>query len=145
MKYRTPLLVSLISTSMLFTGAAFAQQSTQPSTMPAATPAQPSTQPSTAPATTMGTGTTAGTGSPAGSNSATFNSAQGQVTVNSTMGQAPSTASPPSFEQLANGKKSISKNDANAYPPLANDFEYAAHGGNSITKTQYERWVSHLN
>jgi hypothetical protein len=159
MKYRTPLLVSLISTSMLFTGAVLAQQSTQPSampatpaqqstqpsTMPAATPAQQPTQPMAAPATTTGTGTTAGTGSPAGANSATFNSAQGQVTVNSTMGQAPSTASPPSFEQLANGKKSISKNDANAYPPLANDFEYAAHGGNSITKAQYERWVSHLN
>jgi hypothetical protein len=163
MKYRTPLLISLIGTSMLFTGAAFAQQSTmpasspapqsvQPSTMPASTPAQQSTQPSTTPApapttpaTTTGTGTTAGTGSPAGANSATFNSAQGQVTVNSSMGQAPSTASPPSFEQLANGKKSISKQDADAYPPLANDFEYAAHNGSSISKAQYESWLQHLN
>jgi hypothetical protein len=171
MKYRTPLLASLISASMLFTGAALAQQSTQPSSMPesapaqqqpmqpasmpATPPAQPSTQQSTmpapsapaatTPATTAGTGTSAATGSPSGANSATFNSAQGQVTVNSKMGQAPSTASPPSFEQLANGKKAITKEDANAYPPLANDFEYAAHNGNSISKAQYERWLQNLN
>ncbi|GGA06233.1 hypothetical protein [Dyella caseinilytica] len=112
MKYRIPLLVSLISTSMLFAGAALAQQS-----MPSAT----------------------------SSDSATFNSAQGQVTINSTMGQTPSTTSPPSFEQLANGKNVITKDAAAAYPPLQNDFEYAAHGGNSISKAQYERWVKDLN
>jgi hypothetical protein len=112
MKYRTSLLVSLISTSMLFAGSALAQQSMSP---------------------------------PTGSNSATFNSAQGQVTINSTMGQAPTTASPPSFEQLANGKKVITKDEASAYPPLANDFEYAAQGGKSISKAQYERWLQNLN
>jgi len=112
MKYRTPLLVSLLSASMLFAGAALAQQSMSSST---------------------------------GSDSATFNSAQGQVTIHSTMGPAPSTASPPSFEQLANGKKMITKDAASAYPPLANDFEYAARGGNSISKAQYERWVQNLN
>jgi hypothetical protein len=114
MKYRTPFLVSLMSASLLFTGAAFAQQSMPPSTS-------------------------------TGTDSATFNSAQGQVTINSTMGQTPSTVSPPSFEQLSGGKKVISKDDASAYPPLANDFEYAAHGSNSITKAQYERWLQNLN
>lgn len=117
MKYHTPLLVSLFSASMLVAGAVFAQQSMPP-------PA----------------GTTASDNS-----SATFNSAQGQVTINSSMGQTPSTASPPSFEQLSGGKKVITKDAASAYPPLANDFEYAAHGGSSITKAQYEQWVSHLN
>jgi hypothetical protein len=112
MKYRTPLIASLISASMLFTGAAVAQQSTPSST---------------------------------GTDSATFNSAQGQVTIHSTMGQTPSTVSPPSFEQLANGKKVISKEAANAYPPLANDFQQAAQGGNSISKAQYERWLKDLN
>jgi hypothetical protein len=84
---------------------------------------------------------------PSGTNSssATFNSAQGQVTINSTMGQAPSTTSPPSFEQLSGGKNVITKDAANAYPPLANDFTYASHGGNSITRAQYERWVKNLN
>jgi hypothetical protein len=112
MKYRTPLVLSLICASIFFTGAAFAQQSMPPTT---------------------------------GSNSATFNSAQGQVTINSKMGQTPSTASPPSFEQLSGGKNVITKDEASAYPPLANDFEYAAQGGNSITRAQYERWVSNLN
>jgi hypothetical protein len=117
MKYRTPLFVSLISASLLVVGAAFAQQSMPPPT---------------------GTDSTSTT-------STTFNSAKGQVTVNSSMAQTPSTASPPSFEQLANGKKVISKDDATAYPPLANDFEYAAHGGNSITRAQYENWLKNLN
>lgn len=113
MKYRIPLLVSLISASALFTSAAVAQQS-----MP----------------------------SPSGNdNSATFHTSQGQVTVNSTMGQPPSAASPPSFEQLAAGKKVISREQADAFPPLANDFSYVSHGGNSITKAQYERWLKDLN
>ncbi|QAU23087.1 hypothetical protein EO087_03030 [Dyella sp. M7H15-1] len=113
MKHHTPLLVSLISASMLFTSAVLAQQSMQ---------------------------------SPSGSNnSVTFNSAQGQVTIHSKLGPTPSTASPPSFEQLSGGSKVISESAANAYPPLANDFKYAADGGNSITKAQYERWVSKLN
>lgn len=116
MKYHTPLLVSLIGASVLFAGTALAQQSMPPAS-----------------------------GSGADNSSATFNSAQGQVTINSTMGQSPSTASPPSFEQLSGGKKVITKDAANAYPPLANDFEYAAHGGNSISKAQYERWVKDLN
>ena len=125
MKYRTPLLASLISASMLLGGTALAQQSTPSSAMPP-------------PATTPAMGST-------GANSATFNAAQGQVTVNSSMGQTPSTTSPPSFEQLAHGQKVITKDSATAYPPLANDFEYAAHGGSSISKAQYERWVSNLN
>ncbi|GLQ51058.1 hypothetical protein ACFFJT_07615 [Dyella flava] len=118
MKYRTPLFASLISASLLVTGAAFAQQS-----MPSPT----------------------GTESTSTTTSTTFNSAKGQVTINSTMGQTPSTASPPSFEQLSGGQKVISKDEASAYPPLANDFEYAANGGNSISKAQYERWLQNLN
>jgi hypothetical protein len=122
MTYRTPLLISLISASMLFTGAAFAQQSTMP---PAAT--------------------TPMTGAPSGNSSSTYSTAKGPLTVNSGMPQTPSTTSPPSFEQLANGHKVITKDAASAYPPLANDFEYAAHGGNSITKSQYEHWLQNLN
>lgn len=78
--------------------------------------------------------------------SASFTTSQGQVTINSTMGQAPSTASPPSFEQLSGGKKYITKEQANAYPPLANDFLYAAGpNGKRISKAQYEHWVKDLN
>lgn len=112
MKYRIPLLVPLIGASLLFTGAAPAQQSMQ---------------------------------SPSGTDSQTFNTAQGQVTIHSTMGQPPSAASPPSFEQLSGGKKVITREQAVAFSPLANDFSYASHGGNSISKTQYERWLKDLN
>jgi hypothetical protein len=114
MTYRTPLLVSLISASLLCSASVFAQQQY---------PAQQQLS----------------------GDKDTFNTAQGQVTIKSKMEQAPSTASPPSFEQLAEGKKVITKDEANAYPPLANDFEYAAHGGNTITKTQYEKWLQNLN
>ncbi|MBE1159769.1 hypothetical protein [Dyella acidiphila] len=189
MKYRTPLLASLVGTGMLFAGAAFAQQTIpaqEPTPAQQAMPAQPSApaqqsmpqQPSApaptqqtaptpaqqsmpaqpaapapqpmssqqaAPAQQPSSSTSMNTPGTTGSNSATFNSAKGQVTVNSGMGQTPSTASPPSFEQLANGQKAISKSAAEAYPPLANDFEYAAHGGNSISKAQYERWLKNLN
>lgn len=129
MKTRITTLIAVFGTGLLAAGTASAQSQSQPM--------QPTTSP---------TQSTSNTGvSNAGTNSATFNTAKGQVTINSTMGSPPSTSSPPSFEQLANGKKYISKADAHAYPPLANDFEYAAHYGNHISKAQYERWVKDLN
>lgn len=126
-------LTSLLGTGLLFAVMASAQTQSQP--MQQATPTTPTTSPTQSNNSTAGNTT----------NSATYNTAKGQVTINSTMGTAPSTASPPPFEQLANGKKYISKEDANAFPPLANDFEYAAHHGNRISKAQYESWLKHLN
>jgi hypothetical protein len=127
------LLTTLLGAGLLFAGMAAAQTQSQP--MPQAAPTTPTTSP------TQSNNATAANGA----DSATYNTAKGQVTINSTMGKAPSTASPPPFEQLANGKKYISKEDANAFPPLANDFEYAAHHGNRISKAQYESWLKHLN
>ncbi len=49
----------------------------------------------------------------------------------------------PSFEQLSGGGKSISEEQAAAYPLLANDFLYADHNRNGkISKSEYEKWVS---
>ncbi|GLQ46593.1 hypothetical protein GCM10007862_16440 [Dyella lipolytica] len=124
MKYRTPLFVSLIGVGLLFTGTTFAQNQ----------PMQP-TNPSQSNPTTPATGTS----------NATVNAPQGQVTIQSTMGQAPSTASPPSFEQLSGGSKFITSEQADAYPPLANDFLYVAGHSKRITKSQYERWLKNLN
>lgn len=124
MTYRTPLLIPLLGTCLLFTGVALAQnQPMQPANPPQGNAAAPAT----------------------GSDSATFNSSQGQVTINSTMGQTPSTASPPSFEQLSGGSKFITREQANAYPPLANDFSYAAGHGDRISKSQYQCWLQQLN
>ncbi|HKT30338.1 hypothetical protein [Dyella sp.] len=137
MKTRIPTLTAILGTGLLAAGMASAQTQNQPMQQPTTSPTQ----------STSNTGVNdaaANTGSN-GASSSTFNTAKGQVTINSTMGSTPSTASPPSFEQLANGKKFISKDDANAYPPLANDFEYAAHNGSRISKTQYENWVKNLN
>jgi len=73
---------------------------------------------------------------------AQFNTAQGQVTIHSTV--PPVNAGPaPSFEQLSGGTRYITEDQAAAYPLLANDFLHVdtGHTGH-ITKTQYERWVN---
>jgi len=149
MKNRIFTLSSLFGTSLLFAGVSWAQAQSQSMPAPAtqsttstASPAPAPATPAAAPAATGANGTSPGGN---GTNSATYNTSQGQVTINSTTPPAPSTASPPSFEQLAGKKKYISKDDANAYPPLANDFLYVSHNGNRITKAQYERWVKELN
>lgn len=144
MKNRTPTLLSILGTSLLAAGATWAQTQTQPTQPAQSTPSMPAAQSttSTPPATSPAPGTA--DNSP-GASGATFNTAQGQVIINSTVPPAPSTASPPSFKQLANGKKYITKDDANAYPPLANDFLYVSHNGNRISKAQYERWIKDLN
>ncbi|GLQ87585.1 hypothetical protein [Dyella flagellata] len=137
MKKRIPTLrTSIFATGLLIAGVASAQTQSQP--MQQATPPTQGTTATSPTQSTVHAGST-------GANSATYSTAQGQVQVNSTMGSTPSAASPPAFEQLANGKKYISKQDADAYPPLANDFLYASHNGDRITKAQYERWVKNLN
>ena len=53
---------------------------------------------------------------------------------------------PPAFATLdVNHNDSISREEAQAYPPLLNDFDYLAHHANSISKAQYERWVKTQN
>ncbi|MBS0569713.1 MAG: hypothetical protein JSS28_03835 [Proteobacteria bacterium] len=53
---------------------------------------------------------------------------------------------PPAFAALdANHDGRISREEANAYPPLLNDFDYLAHHTNQVSKAQYERWVKTQN
>lgn len=53
---------------------------------------------------------------------------------------------PPAFATLDTGHTGrITREQAQAYPPLVNDFDYIAHHANSITKAQYERWVKSQN
>jgi hypothetical protein len=146
MKNRNPALISILGMSLLAASAAWAQDQTQPAQAASSAPPMPATQNTQNAASTPPAASQApGSSNPGGAGSATYSTAQGQVVINSTMPAAPSAASPPSFEQLANGKKYITKDDANAYPPLANDFLYVSHNGNRISKAQYEHWVKTLN
>jgi hypothetical protein len=126
MKSRKSLLSLLACSSVLFAGAVFAQN--QPMQQPTAQPAPQQSNPPT----------TSGSG-----NSVSFNSQQGQVTVNSTVPQVKDTGPAPDFGQLSGGKKFITEDDATAYPPLANDFLHASNGSMRLTKGQYEAWLKH--
>ncbi|MEP6482862.1 MAG: hypothetical protein ABJB01_00330 [Rudaea sp.] len=52
----------------------------------------------------------------------------------------------PSFEQLdADRSGTVSRDEASAYPPLLNDFDFIAHHVNTISRKQYERWNASQN
>lgn len=75
---------------------------------------------------------------------ATHFTAQDGTQVTLTSGQpAPDNYGPaPSFAQLdTDHNGSISPEEAQAYIPLLNDFDYLAHHANHISKSQYQRWV----
>lgn len=71
----------------------------------------------------------------------TFNTPQGEVIVNSGQPAARDYGPPPPFAQLAHGGF-ITSTDADAYPPLANDFIHAdSNRDGRISKAEYDRWV----
>ncbi|MGO4701508.1 hypothetical protein [Dyella sp. 2RAB6] len=76
-----------------------------------------------------------------GQDSAQLNSAQGQVTVNSSMPAVKDAGPPPDFAALANGKAYVTETDASTYPPLANDFLHASGGAQHLSKAAYARWL----
>lgn len=52
----------------------------------------------------------------------------------------------PPFEQLdTNHDGRISREEANAYIPLFNDFDYLAHGAGSISHRQFDNWNATQN
>ncbi len=78
-------------------------------------------------------------------NTADMQTPKGEVTVNSAPANAPSIAPAPSFEQLSGGGKSISESQAEAYPPLANDFVHAdSNRDGKISKPEYLHWLKQL-
>ena len=76
---------------------------------------------------------------------AVFQTPKGEVTIRSVAAPAPSFGPAPSFKQLSAGGKTITAEQAAAYPPLANDFIHADSNKNgSISKAEYEHWVKQL-
>lgn len=52
---------------------------------------------------------------------------------------------PPSFKDLDQGHKGyLTEKDAEAYPPLANDFLDVSHETHRISRASYENWVRHF-
>lgn len=159
MNPRKPLLTLLASGSLLFAGTLLAQdqqtqppmppppppsQTTMPTPQPQAQPQampQPQPQPQTQPqAMPQPQAQPQATPQP-GPDSTKFNSAQGQVTVNSSMPAVKDAGPPPDFATLANGKAYVTEDDAAAYPPLANDFLHASGGSQHLSKAAYARWL----
>lgn len=119
MKLRHSLIPGLVAGAMLFGGAAIGQNAPAAAT------------------------SSAGAGSI--THSATFQTPQGEVVINSVPAPAPTIAPPPDFKQLSGGGKSITAEQAAAYPPLANDFLNAdSNKDGKISQSEYARWVKQL-
>ena len=120
MKPRTPLFCGLAAGALLFGGTAMAQDAQAPAPSPAMTDS-------------------------AATHSATYQTAQGEVVVNSAPAPAPTIGPAPDFKQLAGNSKGITAEQAIAYPPLANDFLNAdSNKDGKISKSEYERWTKQI-
>lgn len=67
----------------------------------------------------------------------------GTLTVRAGMSDhMPQFGPPPSFKSLdTNGDGRIDQAEADAYPPLANDFLFASGQRSTISRAQYAQWV----
>ena len=72
-----------------------------------------------------------------------FQSPQGEVIVHTGQPEGKQYAPPPPFAQLAiSGDGYITSREAEAYPPLANDFIHAdANRDGRVSRTEYARWA----
>lgn len=122
------LLTCVCTASMLvFGGTLFAQDMSAPPPAPAASAPTPESSAMPSP------------------NTAAMQTPKGEVTVNSAPANAPAIAPAPSFEQLSGGGKTISEDQALAYPPLANDFIHADRNRDGkVSKAEYQRWLKQL-
>ena len=138
MTFRKPLLPLLVTGLLLCAGTVAAQDTPPPPTsapmpmpMPPPPPA-PADQPMPA-------------ASPDQAMPAAPATAPADATVRSVPVPPPVIGPAPTFEQLSGGGKSISADQAVAYPPLANDFINADTNRNGkVSKAEYARWTKQL-
>lgn len=79
---------------------------------------------------------------PAAAGQATYQTPQGEIVVRSVPAPAPTIGPAPAFDQLSGGRKSITADQAIAYPPLANDFLHADRNRNgTVSKSEYTNWT----
>jgi hypothetical protein len=159
MEFRKPFLTALSGSALLFAAVTYAQTTPPPPAemaqpMPSSTPPPPAEMAQPMPSSTppppaemeqpMPSSTPQQPSNmPPQTGSTTMPTPAGDLTVHSSMPQAPPAGPAPTFEQLSGGGKSISEDQAAAYPLLANDFIFADHNRNkSISKSEYQNWLS---
>lgn len=83
------------------------------------------------------------TGTQAQDRSSRFTASDGTiVTINSGQPAPDHYGPPPPFEQLdANRDGSISREEAEGYIPLLNDYDYLSPHSNRVSRRQYDTWV----
>ncbi|HZX70167.1 MAG TPA: EF-hand domain-containing protein [Rhodanobacter sp.] len=157
MKFRKPFLTAMTGSALLFAALTFAQDVPPPpppsdmaqaATSPPPPPPPPPSNEMAPPAQPMPPAQPTPESAAAGSaaQSATYQTPQGQVVVNSAPAPAPTIGPAPDFNQLSGGSKSITPEQAASYPPLANDFLNAdSNKDGKISKSEYARWMKQLN
>lgn len=142
MTRHSPLRLSLIGAIALalFGTASFGVAQTPPPNQPATT--MPAQQPSTTQQQPSSGQFYRGTES-----TATYPIQNGTLTVNAGMpAQVQQYGPPPAFATLdTNHDGRISKDEAQAYPPLDSDFLYASGQQQTISRSRYEGWVKTQN
>lgn len=139
MKSLKPWLALLTVPALLLTGNVLAQDVPAPPASSMSPPPVSSPAP-TAPAPGM----LPPPASPA-TDSASYSTAQGELTVRSAPAPAPTIGPAPDFAQLSGGGRAITEDQASAYPALANDFIHADSNRNgSVSKSEYTHWTSQL-
>jgi hypothetical protein len=80
---------------------------------------------------------------PPDAHTTTFDNGDGKTIVHWGQPEAKDFGAPPPFKRLdARGAGYITSDEADAYPPLANDFIHAdANRDGRITRAEYERWA----
>lgn len=128
MKYRS-LIANAITALLLIYGTTLAAQDSPRAPSPAASTSSPATAASTMPSV----------------NTASMRTSKGEVTINSAPASRPSVGTAPPFAQLSGGAKVITATQAEAYPPLANDFSHAdSDRDGTVNAAEYAHWTKQL-